>query len=92
LIERSGKLASTHSGVRAKFAEMARSESGVDESFSIFLAQAYKYKEIGDYGIGPAAVVTSADAEDAVAKAGWFVEGIERLLKQGMQFSLCPNN
>ena len=81
IAERSGKVARTHSGVRAKFAEMARSESQLDKTFSTFLAQAYKYKEIGDYGIGPAAAVKSADADDAIASARRFVEGIERLLE-----------
>ena len=80
IVERTGKTARTHSGVRTKFAEIARSESQLDRSFSTFLAQSYKYKEIGDYGIGPEATVTSADAADAIAKATRFVEGIERLL------------
>jgi uncharacterized protein (UPF0332 family) len=80
IVERSGKTAKTHSGVRAKFAEIARSESQLDRTFSTFLAQSYKYKEIGDYGIGPEAAITSADAADAIARATRFVEGIEKLL------------
>ena len=45
-----------------------------------FLGRAYRFKEIADYGTGPQAVVTEAQATDAITGAAGFVDRIvERL-------------
>lgn len=52
IVERTGKIAKTHSGVRSEFARLARKMPEIDRAYSIFLAKTYKYKEIADYGVG----------------------------------------
>jgi hypothetical protein len=45
-----------------------------------FLAQAYKFKEIGDYGVGTDAVVAMSEAEAAIRSAGEFLECVDAVL------------
>ncbi len=80
IVERTGKIAKTHSGVRSEFARLAKDTPGIDKTFPAFLAQAYLYKEIGDYGVGHGANVTMAEANDAIATAGRFIDAVTTLL------------
>ena len=84
IIERTGKIAKTHSGLRSEFARLAKETPGIDKAFSIFLAKAYKYKEVSDYGVGHGAVVTMAEADDAVANAARLIHCMATLLAE------CP--
>jgi hypothetical protein len=61
-------------------AKLAREAPEIDRSFSVFLAQAYKYKEISDYGVGPGAVITMAEAHGAVTNAARLIDCITTLL------------
>jgi uncharacterized protein (UPF0332 family) len=80
IVEKTGKIAKSHSGVRSEFARLTRDDPRIGKAVTAFLAQAYKYKEIGDYGVGEDAVVTMADAEAAIRSAGHFIEKIEEIL------------
>lgn len=80
IVERTGKIAKTHSGVRSEFARLAKDTPDIGKSFPAFLALAYKYKEIGDYGVGHGANVTMTEANDAIATAGRFIECVAMLL------------
>jgi uncharacterized protein (UPF0332 family) len=82
IIERTGKIAKTHSGLRSEFARLAKETPELDKAFSIFLAKAYKYKEISDYGVGHDAVITMAEADDAVKDAARFIDCITTLLAE----------
>jgi uncharacterized protein (UPF0332 family) len=82
IVERTGKIAKTHSGVRAEFARLARETRAIDRVFPVFLARAYKYKEIADYGVGHGAVVTMAEADDALKNAARFIDCIAALLAE----------
>jgi uncharacterized protein (UPF0332 family) len=82
IVERTGKIAKTHSGLRAEFARLARNEPGIDKAFSVFLAKAYKYKEIADYGVAHGAVVTMTEADDAVAHAARFIDCITTMIAE----------
>lgn len=81
IVEHTGRTAKTHSGVRAEFARLARDAPAIGKDFPTFLAQAYKYKEISDYGVGHGAVVTMAEADDA-KNAARFIESITALLTE----------
>jgi len=81
IIERTGKVAKSHSGVRSEFARLAKDTPALDKTYSTFLAKAYSYKEIGDYRVDPGAIVTDADAKDAIDDATRFVEHVTVLLK-----------
>lgn len=82
IVEKTSKIAKTHSGVRAEFARLAKETSRIDKSFPKFSAKAYVYKEIADYGVRPGASVAMADAEDAITDAGRFVDLIAALLAE----------
>ena len=45
-----------------------------------FLARAYKFKEIGDYGIGEGAKVTDQDAANLIDAAAYFVLGVTAMI------------
>lgn len=80
IVERTGRIAKTHSGVRSAFARLTKETSGDGPAFSTFLAQAYLYKEIADYGVG-GTELTMAEANDAIAMAerliGWAAAALE---------------
>ncbi len=80
IIERTGKIAKTHSGVRTEFARLLKETRNAERPLLTFLAQAYKYKEIGDYGLGRAAMVTEAEATEAIDGAARFIEHVTVLL------------
>jgi uncharacterized protein (UPF0332 family) len=61
---------------------LARETPQIDKALPIFLAKAYKYKEIADYGVGYGAVVTATEADDAVENATRFIECIRTLLTE----------
>ena len=71
IVERTGKIAKTHSGVRSEFARLTREKSG--SPFSTFLAQAYLYKENADYSVSGAPELTMVEANDAIAMADRFI-------------------
>jgi uncharacterized protein (UPF0332 family) len=80
IVERTGKIAKTHTGVRSEFARLAKDTPRIDKTLSTFLAQAYLYKEIGDYGVGHGANVTMNEANGAIATAGRFIGCVAALL------------
>ena len=80
IVERTGKIARTHAGVRAMFADLSRFIPELDRAHTSFLAQAYKYKEIGDYGVGRGSAITQVDAEDAIKSAERFVDAVQATL------------
>ena len=41
IVERTGKIAKTHSGVRSEFARLAKDTPRIDKTLPTFLAQAY---------------------------------------------------
>lgn len=69
IISRTGKIAKSHSGVRSEFCRLTNSDPAVDKNFGTFLAQGYKYKEIGDYSVGSAITITLPIASDAIKMA-----------------------
>jgi uncharacterized protein (UPF0332 family) len=66
IFERTARVAKSHSGLRTTFARLAKDDPRIDRTFTRFLARAYKSKEIANYGIGPQAVVTAAEAREMI--------------------------
>lgn len=75
IIEHTGKVVKTHSGVRSELARLLKN-APADRALATFLAQAYKYKEIGDYGVGARAIVTDEEAQEAIAGAERFIDRV----------------
>jgi uncharacterized protein (UPF0332 family) len=80
IVERTGKIAKTHSGLRTEFARLSKENAEIDRAFSTFLAKAYTYKEISDYGVGPGAVISTAEAVEAIEMAARMIARIAVLL------------
>ena len=80
IFERTGKIAKTHTGVRSEFSRPMKETPNFDRSLTAFLAKAYTFREIGNYGIGPAAIITMEEAEEALAAARQFVEKVTAML------------
>ena len=51
IFERIGKVPKTHSGLRTTYARLAADEPRLDQGFTRFLASAYTFKEVADYGV-----------------------------------------
>ncbi len=76
IMENTGKIAKTHSGVRSEFARLAKETPGIDKALPIVLAKSYKYKELSDYGVGRSATVSTTEAEEAIKSAALFIDCI----------------
>ena len=77
IFENTGKIAKTHAGVHAEFARLAKDDPQIDRALLPFLGQAYNYKSISDYEVGPLAQVYLEDALDVLEKAAAFVAAIQ---------------
>jgi uncharacterized protein (UPF0332 family) len=77
LFERTGKPAKTHRGLRSEFSRLAR----IDREFLIFLTEAYEYKSIADYGVGPIShSITAEGARSAIDTAARLIDCIGTIL------------
>ena len=79
IIERTGKVAKTHSGVRTEFARLLK-DTSTDRELMVFLAQAYELKSLADYGTGSEAAISSTTADAAIQTAARFVDYVATLL------------
>ena len=79
IVERTGKIAKTHAGVRSEFSRLLKDQGSPQDVLPI-LALGYRYKEISDYGLGPAANVTAEDATKMIEAAARFIEYVAALL------------
>jgi uncharacterized protein (UPF0332 family) len=60
---------------------LAGREPGIGREFLTFLAEAYEFKTIADYGTGPAIdAISPDDAASAISTAGRFIDAIAELL------------
>jgi uncharacterized protein (UPF0332 family) len=80
--ERTGRTPKTHHGVRARFGALARHEARIDITLRRFLTDGYDLKTVADYEVGPAAVVSTDDANEAIETARRFVECAHGLLSE----------
>jgi uncharacterized protein (UPF0332 family) len=80
IFTRRGRVAKTHRGLRAVFAELAENEASIDPGFATFLGQAYSLKERTDYGVGAQPDVEDAEAEEMIVMAGRLIDCITRTL------------
>jgi uncharacterized protein (UPF0332 family) len=80
IVSQTGKIAKSHSGVRSEFSRLTKDDPRISREFRKFLAKAYVYKEIGDYGVGKKSVITMPMAKSAIDTAGEFVDCIAGFL------------
>lgn len=80
VLEETGKVAKTHSGLRSEFARLARPEARIDSRFVGFLGRAYTLKSAADYGVDPLAAISLEQAIEATEIARQFIDCIAVLL------------
>ncbi|MGP0060079.1 MAG: HEPN domain-containing protein [Beijerinckiaceae bacterium] len=80
IIEHTGKVAKTHSGVRTEFSRLLKDTPNIEKELLKFLGQAYVYKEVGDYAVGQRTAVSYEEAVKAINDAARFVELVTALL------------
>jgi uncharacterized protein (UPF0332 family) len=73
IFERTGRTSKSHHGAQTQFFHLSRDDTRVDHALRRFLAEAYEFKSVADYGIGPDAVTSAATAVAAVSTAKKFV-------------------
>ena len=81
ILTRTGRIAKTHKGVRSEFARLAKNDPDINACLLPFLGQAYEYKTISDYEVGPLAQVYIDDAMDTIGTATQFVQAIATTLR-----------
>jgi uncharacterized protein (UPF0332 family) len=80
VLEKTGKAAKTHSGLRSEFARLARTEPRIDPRLVGFLARAYTLKSAADYGADPLAMISLEQAREAAGVARQFIGAIAELI------------
>jgi uncharacterized protein (UPF0332 family) len=85
IFEQTGKVATTHPGVRSEFGRLARREPRIDRELARFLATAYQLKATADYAVGPAIAPISAEqAAAAIGTPRRSIDTVIRLLPPGI--------
>lgn len=80
IFERTDRIAKTHKGVSRQFHRYAGSEPSIGAQLAADLSKAYLLKETADYETSAGALVTRAEAVDAIAAAERFVACVRETL------------
>jgi uncharacterized protein (UPF0332 family) len=80
IVERTSRTAKTHAGVHSQFHQLTRDDTRFDAELRGFLSDGFDLKTVSDYGVGPDATVSSAEAETAISTATRFVDRIAGIL------------
>lgn len=80
ILERTGQIAKTHSGVRSVFGRLVRDDPRVDRRVSGFLTEAYRYKEHADYGTRAQRRISAEEADSQIEGATLFLDKVAELL------------
>jgi uncharacterized protein (UPF0332 family) len=80
--ERTGRIVKTHRGVRSAFARLTKDDPRLDRTLTQFLGRGYQRKEMVDYGVGPQAMVSEADARDLIESAARFIDVVAEILAE----------
>jgi uncharacterized protein (UPF0332 family) len=80
IFERESRVLKTHRGVQTEFNRIMKSDPRADRELVGFLARAYKFKTVADYGFDAPAHATDADAWNAFQEATRFFDAFTALL------------
>ncbi len=83
IFEQTGNIAKTHKGVHGEFSRLAKDDPQVPKGLLPFLGQAYNYKSLCDYEVGPLAKIYAGDALDMIQQATQFVDSIAARFQAG---------
>ncbi len=80
IFEREDRVLKTHRGVQSEFNRIMKDDPHADRELVGFVARAYKFKTIADYGFNIPRHATDDDAHYALQQATRFVEAFTALL------------
>ena len=80
IFERTDKISKSHKGVSSQFHKLAKDEPAIGTDLARDLSATYHFKEAADYETDTAAMITAADARDAISTAEHFVAVISKVL------------
>ena len=80
IFERAGRVMKTHRGVQTEFNKIMKDDPRADGEFVWFLARAYKFKTIADYGFDAPTHPTDDDARNVMRDATRFFDVFTALL------------
>jgi uncharacterized protein (UPF0332 family) len=80
IFEREGRVLKTHRGVQTEFNRIMKDDPVVDTELVGFLARAYKYKTIADYGFDSPTHTSADDVRNALEQAARFFVAFTPLL------------
>jgi uncharacterized protein (UPF0332 family) len=80
IFERTRSVARKHGLVHRAFGDVTKHDPVIDADLRQFLSQSYEFKRLGDYGVGSAQRVSTADATFALTTAHRFVDAVTSLL------------
>ena len=80
IFERTDKISKSHKGVSSQFHKLAKDEPAIGTDLARDLSATYHFKEAADYETDTAAMITAADARDAIGTAEHFVAVISKVL------------
>jgi uncharacterized protein (UPF0332 family) len=80
IAERTSRTAKTHAGVHSQFHLLTKDDARIDADLRHFLSDAFDLKTVSDYGVGPDATVSKAEANAAITVATRFVGRISEIL------------
>jgi uncharacterized protein (UPF0332 family) len=72
IFEQTGNAAKTHKGLHSEFSRLAKDDPQIPKDLLPFLGQAYNYKSLSDYEVGPLAKISADDALDLIRQATRF--------------------
>ncbi len=82
IFEREGRVLKTHRGVQTEFNRIMKSGPRADAALVGFVARAYKFKTVADYGFDAPTHATDDDARSALQAATRFFDAFTALLNQ----------
>jgi len=80
LLENSGRIYKTHSGVNAEFSRLVKDDPRLDDQIRAFLGRTYNFKEIADYITGPGSHISAEMAREAIDRARQFIDRITSMI------------
>jgi uncharacterized protein (UPF0332 family) len=80
VFERTGRVLKSHQGVQTEFNRIMKGDPRADKELVGFVARAYKFKTIADYGFDVPVHPTDEEAQDALRVATRFFGAFTALL------------
>lgn len=80
IFEREGRVLKTHRGVQTEFNRIMKDDPRADVELVGFVARAYKFKTVADYGFDTTSHQSDDDARNALNEATRFFDAFTALL------------